>query len=958
MKKLINYFLITCLILLNFNLKEVHAAELAGGIGYSGTVSQKATVACGGTYEAYQWDAAAEGTDECRAGTDHTTCVIADEEKTYADNGVLRHNHITWSCADDCGEHDNTGEECCQANRYWKVHTKCNRCGSTGQSGNFTDSCSISSTHGGHHWAITDEYGRAKCRKCGTIGVDYQGGCNVSKTSTIKVTWNNSCTRTFQGATGTVSATASEPRIQVDYNSNATLKYSFTNKSTYCEVSGYTWYKDGVAVYTATTVKGSNYSSASLSVSGIVDSGAAYQLRFTVKGVGTFTTSPIYIDCAVKVNVQDTILSNYSTQALTSWTDGLAFNSGAAAKTYKSDLVNGNNVNRDNSLNTALFKITDTNYGGDGTLHGPAEVNTTYLKGWNPNATESSSTSSSEPYAGSGGITSVNHYHTGYYYSSASNPVLIKHTNYFTTMYRYFKPITYTVKFVNAYGTSYNGDTTNYNKTWTMPNMSFTYDRGQKLSANQYVRKYYVTLANREPWLSSPTTNSASRWVPYTFVGWKQGNTPNGTSPYYEVTSTADLFGNQEAVGNLTNINNGTVNLQATWKSSTITLPNTVTGSNGFTFIDWSHKAYPDTRVYDKAIASNVDDVSHTIKKNTAYKPYKDITLYAHWYKDVTLTFNLNGGKMKQNGSNIVLKGTFYDYEPGYTFNIYKGLTAQSKGKYDKQVGTIDAYGTYNSNGENKLYTKTSSDGTIYRFLGWSLDKNATVPDSNFDVFNSGRKTTYNIKDNTVLYAVWEPVLQANILVDRTLGSLAFDNGTLPDGEKSGLDSSDGEQTISLLLRPGEQGFYQVESSGRNDLTFKIAFDTRITDIYTHGDSDSEWHDNLNPSTSEDLKSGQGHGLNRQITGKKNFIRKFHIPQYLGTHRSYDTSNPDKTNNPVNKYVAVAVLSQQSYFYNKVYGKEEQIIVNVDIYISTSGGGGNIPTVLDEIRSRVRIIIQ
>ena len=202
-------------------------------------------------------------------------------------------------------------------------------------------------------------------------------------------------------------------------------------------------------------------------------------------------------------------------------------------------------------------------------------------------------------------------------------------------------------------------------------------------------------------------------------------------------------------------------------------------------------------------------------------------------------------------------------------------------------------------------------------------------------------------------------MLQTNLEIGRTLGNLSFDDGTLPITNLTALNSSKGEQSMSIILRPGEQGFYRIDSTGSNDLSFKIAFDTRITDIYTQGDATSGWKDNLNPSTHEDFQSGQGHGLNRQITGIRNFTRKFHIPQYLGTNRSYDTSNPDKTSVPVNKYVAVAVISQPSYYYNTVYGTDEQIIININIYISPNNSSDfnnvedKLPSIISEIRTRI-----
>lgn len=381
--------------------------------------------------------------------------------------------------------------------------------------------------------------------------------------------------------------------------------------------------------------------------------------------------------------------------------------------------------------------------------------------------------------------------------------------------------------------------------------------------------------------------------------------------------------------------------------NSVITLPNPTLA--GYTFYKWN-------------INSGAEGtIKYTTEKSTFTVGDTNAVLTAVYAKNLKLTFDLNNG----TGKKIVLEGADFTSTDGYTFGIYNNMTQAKLDVCSKQINQINAYGTYNANGENKLYTKTSSDGTIYRFLGWSLNPNATKPDNDFDVFNSGRKIKYTIQNDTILYAVWEPVLQTNFEIDRTLGSLTFSDGSLPDNDRSGLESSDGEQTIELLLRPGEQAMYQVDASGSNNLTFKIAFDSRITDIYTKGDSNSIWYDNLNPSTSEDLTAEQPHGLDRQITGKKNFIRKFFIPQYLGTDRSYDTSNPNKTAVPVNKYSAMAVISQPSYFYNKIHGKDEQIIVNIDIYISPNNSpdysnedDGGAPTILDDLRTKLKIRLQ
>lgn len=432
-----------------------------------------------------------------------------------------------------------------------------------------------------------------------------------------------------------------------------------------------------------------------------------------------------------------------------------------------------------------------------------------------------------------------------------TKPNFVVTNNGSITLYAIWEPIRYTISFENNKGTHHTGSS-DRDSTYRMSSViDVRYDQYVTLPSNEYIRKYYVTLKNAEPWLTdlqaiNGNTNSASAWVEYSFLGWKQGNAL-GSAPYYEVSSTDGLFTDRANLRNLTTTHKENVILYAAWKSNTMILPSTVAGQNDYVFLDWTDKVYGDTRIHDKNIDNNVDPVNAAIKKSSSYKPYSDITIYAHWYKDTELIFNLNGGNYRGSNAGIVLNGTRYDYTEKYQYDIIGSNTSATYGKYDTQQNQIDAYGTYNSNGENKLYTKVSSDGTYYRFLGWSLNPNATEPDSNFDVFNSSRKTTYNIKDNTVLYAVWEPVLQANIETNRTLGNLIFNDGTKPVVKLNKLNSSKGEQPMSVIIRPGEQGFYRIDSTGSNNLTFKIAFDTRITDIYTHGDPDSEWFDELNP---------------------------------------------------------------------------------------------------------------
>jgi hypothetical protein len=382
-----------------------------------------------------------------------------------------------------------------------------------------------------------------------------------------------------------------------------------------------------------------------------------------------------------------------------------------------------------------------------------------------------------------------------------------------------------------------------------------------------------------------------------------------------------------------------------------------------------------------------------------AYKPYKDITLYAHWYKTVSITFNLNGGTYKDAKSTITTQGTYYDYEGEYTFGILNNMTQQYKGKYDTQTITIDgntpsklvtkidAYSTYDDNGLNKSYFKTSNTtGEKYRLLGWTYNNKdgysateGAVPDTvdNFTIGTAtqGNFNIYPVKDtngnvikqtkqikltdsdlgnntNVNLYAVWEPILQLDFTLERTLGSLSSSDTT----KQSNITAVD-NKTISLTMKPGEQATYSVlvpseitkltttkptvtvefdkDSSGK---TYSKSDGLSLLAIYdTEG---AKWCDNLNPKTTEDLVTNQSSGLNRTFkTNNQVESRKFYIPQYLGTSQSYNIKNQGQ-----NQYHALVTISKPSYYWNKVKGINEIIKINCNINLKQSSTTNANPT--------------
>lgn len=198
-----------------------------------------------------------------------------------------------------------------------------------------------------------------------------------------------------------------------------------------------------------------------------------------------------------------------------------------------------------------------------------------------------------------------------------------------------------------------------------------------------------------------------------------------------------------------------------------------------------------------------------TISNITA-TDYDTIDLYAIWRKEIRLTFNLNGGYYKGVGDDIVLEGTVYNNETQYVFSL-NDTTTPNGISHDEQVNTIDAYGSvghenglgWTEGGVNYKYTKVSSNGVQYRLLGWSLDRNAKVPGMNLSILNKPLKVTYTVSDNTTLYAVWEPVLSVNIILDRSLGTLSSDSSVT---RITNITAQSKNPTLKTIIQPGEQG--------------------------------------------------------------------------------------------------------------------------------------------------------
>lgn len=338
---------------------------------------------------------------------------------------------------------------------------------------------------------------------------------------------------------------------------------------------------------------------------------------------------------------------------------------------------------------------------------------------------------------------------------------------------------------------------------------------------------------------------------------------------------------------------------------------NSINYIKGYEFIGWGTTATQKTATYtDKQEVKNLKNTQGAV-----------LDLYAIWKKSITLTFNFNGGKFNDSTTNQVLNYTMYNSELSHTFDI-------------KQY-----YGGFKNNrisankGINNKLTKTDTNGIQYRFLGYSLNPNATVPDSNFDVYNIKERTeNYNIRDNTTLYAVWEPVLQmtvqlsapqhsgvmqltSDVPVTTTLGNFKIPSGTRSTDIPSSATASVSSATIGTNVTNKDLVTYTVSAKGASNIKFRTAADSRILDIYTHGNNNT-WFDKLNTTDKFEYT----------IDNFSNTTSSFTIPQYIGTKKSYKTSNPESATG-TSVYAIKFTCTQPSYYYSKYWNSPESTSV-------------------------------
>lgn len=462
-------------------------------------------------------------------------------------------------------------------------------------------------------------------------------------------------------------------------------------------------------------------------------------------------------------------------------------------------------------------------------------------------------------------------------------------------------------------------------------NLNFNYNKpsnaSHDITGNEIVSKK-VTYKEKYGDLPNPKLEG------WKFKGWytsATGGTQVSKETIYEATVDSTVYAHWEPIKYTVRFNGndnwntaqGSYTQQFTYDvkqkltPNKFTRPNSTTYNNiyyerGYEFIGWGTSPNQKTPTY-----KNGQEVKNL--KNTQGAV---LNLYAIWEKPITLTFNFNGGQFNKDSASRVLEYTMYNSELNHTFDIVKDK--------ENYYGTFNG-ATYNDKGLNTNLTKTVN-GQQYRFLGYSLNENATVPDSNFDVYSSSRTEKYNIKDNTTLYAVWEPVLQMtaqitaprnsmvmnldkDVPVTTALGNFKILSGVNSTDIPSSATASVNSATIGTNVTNKDLVTYTVSAKGASNIKFSTAADSRILDIYTHGNNNT-WFDKLNTTDKFEYT----------IDNFSNTTSSFTIPQYIGTKKSYKTRNPESATG-TSVYAIKFTCTQPSYYYSKYWNSPESTSV-------------------------------
>ena len=249
-------------------------------------------------------------------------------------------------------------------------------------------------------------------------------------------------------------------------------------------------------------------------------------------------------------------------------------------------------------------------------------------------------------------------------------------------------------------GTVSTNGTINEDAAPTRPTYTVTYDANGGTGAPQGQTKTEeidLTLSSQVP-----TRNG------YTFIGWGTGS--NDTSAAYSPGGIYTLDKNivlyaiwSKTITLTYNANGGSgapssesTTIYNSKDSTSFIISSTTPSKSGYDFMGWSN-------VSNATNGSYSSGASITLSSST--------TIYAIWRKNITLSYDANGG----SGAPASQTGTVYNSNTNYSFTISNTIPVR--------------------------------DG--YSFLGWSTDSNASTAS-----YNSGG--TISLSTDTLLFAVWK----------------------------------------------------------------------------------------------------------------------------------------------------------------------------------------------------------
>lgn len=272
--------------------------------------------------------------------------------------------------------------------------------------------------------------------------------------------------------------------------------------------------------------------------------------------------------------------------------------------------------------------------------------------------------------------------------------------------------------------------------------------------------------------------------------------------------------------------NGGTSGKTTTGKKyygKTYTIPSSATPTRtGYTFVGWNTSSTATTYQY---------------KANSSYTTNAAVTLYAIWKKDITITYDSNGGTA---GSKTSETATIYNATTSHTFSL-PSTSAQKPSK------------------------------TGWELLGWNKSKTAT---------SASYTSSITLSDSDTLYAIWRKQLQ--IIYDSNGGSSINSTSTYiyNSATSANLTVTTSQPTLSGY---NFDGWYTSKTGGTKKEANSTLTISSNTTLYAH------WSlQHTQPKIITPWKCKRSNGTTESDTGNFGYI-------YVKWDLGKDDSNDDIT---------------------------------------------------------------